>query len=392
VLEVIEPGTLGGYDIGCAFLSTIQRSSLAPLFSEKNGSFCVCAFHGYSHCHPCQMRFHPNNIAGAGLEDLETMERIFSASNQLASVTRYSSPYRRRLFIEAYFRQWDKDKTANTGVFILNNYKQALEILEHDGRVYREAVNALGITPADLDAWEEEEASFFAHAGEEDKYDIHAVVYVEMLRELAECDSQRAQASKRFLRYDPAPSDSSYQQEQSSTRRIETERRHAIERHERLNRDICALEVEMGLTQRWTTSTPQYMASLKYIKERDYHRALNKLQKLVTQRLFELHKLNVAQTGKPRYTHKQPANMEILCLQVTRCAHIYPSHFKRAVRRYNERSKPTIQPQLHLTPRALLSTGRKSQASTFSRSSHSYKTHATIFERRHGANQYIARL
>ncbi|KAI0683279.1 hypothetical protein BC835DRAFT_1409437 [Cytidiella melzeri] len=93
VLDTIGQVTLGGYNIGCAFLSTIQRSSLAPTFAEKNSHFCICTFHVYSHCHTCRMQLHPNNITGAGFKDLETMERIFSASNQLASVSCYASPY-----------------------------------------------------------------------------------------------------------------------------------------------------------------------------------------------------------------------------------------------------------------------------------------------------------
>ncbi|KAI0684178.1 hypothetical protein BC835DRAFT_1409208 [Cytidiella melzeri] len=327
VLENIGQDTLGGYDIGCAFLSTVQRSSLGPTFQEKNGHFCVCAFHGYSHCHTCQMQFHPNNLAGAGLEDLETMERIFSASNQLASVTRYASPYRRRLFMEAYFRQWDEDKTLNIGTFILNNYRQALEILQHDGEVLREAMESLGITFADMDRWEHEELSFFARLGDEDDYDIHAVVYVELLQELRDLEPKRSQANTRFLHYTPSVGGSgtsaSYCKDLAATRRVESERRHANEQYERVSLEVCALEVEMGLTVRWTPLTPQYMATLKYIKERKYHRTLGKLQKLVTQRLFELHKLNVAQTGYKMRTHIAKS------LQ-TRCKTI-----QRAVKAYN---------------------------------------------------------
>lgn len=36
---------------------------------------------------------------------METLEHVFSASNELASVTRYASPYRRRLLIEVHFKQ-----------------------------------------------------------------------------------------------------------------------------------------------------------------------------------------------------------------------------------------------------------------------------------------------
>ena len=56
------------------------------------------------------------------------------------------------------------------------------------------------------------------------------------------------------------------------------------------------VESEWGIT-RWQVTDPQYVETVKYIETRRYHRALGKLQRLVIQRLFELHKLNLAQTG-----------------------------------------------------------------------------------------------
>jgi hypothetical protein len=64
-----------------------EKSSLGVAFATSGSQFCVRVFHGYSHSYPCQLEFHPNVIAGARLEDLETMERLFSSSNALASVT-----------------------------------------------------------------------------------------------------------------------------------------------------------------------------------------------------------------------------------------------------------------------------------------------------------------
>ena len=116
-----------------------------------------------------------------GLEDLETLERMFSASNQLASITRYASPYRRRLFIEAYFRQWDDDKNLVLGAFIFNNIKQALEIIKHDTKALENGLRSMSITEAELDEWEQEQAAFFGTLGEEEPYDAWEIAYVELL-------------------------------------------------------------------------------------------------------------------------------------------------------------------------------------------------------------------
>jgi hypothetical protein len=226
------------------------------------------------------------------------MERIFSVTNALASVTRYVSPYRRRLYIEAFLRQVDKDKYLNCGTFILNNYKQALDIIHNDNASLQEAMRSLAVTEEDLDRWEAEEITFFSHVGEEDPYDIHAVAYVQLLQELRDLDDRRQAANAQFLTFVPAGDGSSYTHDLSITRRIETEHRHANEQFSRVHEDVCALEVQMGISVRWVPTTPKYVTAVKYTKERQYHRALGKLQKLVTQRLFELQRLNVAHTGK----------------------------------------------------------------------------------------------
>jgi hypothetical protein len=62
-------------------------------------------------------------------------------------------------------------------------------------------------------------------------------------------------------------------------------------------REVVEMEVRMGIASRWESSMPEYQETLKYIKTREYHHALDNLQNLVIQRLFELHKLNLSQTG-----------------------------------------------------------------------------------------------
>ncbi|KAI0083236.1 hypothetical protein BDY19DRAFT_987949 [Irpex rosettiformis] len=301
-LELLGERPLIGYNVGCTFSVTTERSSLGPAFTAAGGAFCVCAFHGYSHSYDCQLEFHPNVIEGAGLEDLETMERLFSMTNALASVTRYASPYRRRLFIEAYLWQLDEDKHLSLGTFLLNNYKQALHIVDQQANDYKQAMTSLGITTADLDQWEVEQSNFFSRLGEEEPYNVHAIAYVERLQELRDLDSRRQRANTNFLSYIPGEG-VNYTRDLAATRRAETEHRHANERYERVYADVCALKIQMGLVARWTTTSPEYVAVMKYLKERKYQRALRKLQKLVTQRLFELQRLNVAQTGYKMRTH-----------------------------------------------------------------------------------------
>lgn len=98
---------VGGFDIACDFELTVKASSLSEKFKESGTQLCVNAFHGYSHSFMCQIDNHPLSIPGTGLEDFEMMECIFSASNQLASITWYASPFQCQLYIETFFQQWD---------------------------------------------------------------------------------------------------------------------------------------------------------------------------------------------------------------------------------------------------------------------------------------------
>lgn len=173
-----------GYDIGCVFQKTISSSSLGTQFAESKSRCCVNAFHGYSHNFACQTKNHPNVIDGVGLEDLETMERVYSASNQVAGVTRYASAYHRRVFIDMFFQQWDDDKYRNLASMLSNNYQQALSIIEDEGPAVEETMQELEIGPTDLETWHREQVRFFETIGEESPWDVHAIAYVELLQEL----------------------------------------------------------------------------------------------------------------------------------------------------------------------------------------------------------------
>lgn len=185
-LQVLGDRILIGYDIGCSFKSTVASSTLSSQAQAQAMRFCVNAFHGYSHSYSCQVNNHPNIIPGMGLEDLETLERVFSSSNQLAAVVRYSSAFRRRLAIDAFFQQWDEDKYLNLGTMILNNYKQALRILNEESIALEEAKKTLEIQPGDLEKWRNEEVAYIAELGKESEADVLAVAYVELLQQLDE--------------------------------------------------------------------------------------------------------------------------------------------------------------------------------------------------------------
>lgn len=88
-----------------------------------------------------------------------------------------------------------------------------------------------------------------------------------------------------------------YNTDASATRKAEARRRELEEKATRLTSQVIGLELQLNIPQRWQPGDREYEETVKYIIERQYQQALGRLQRLVIQRLFELHKLNVSQTG-----------------------------------------------------------------------------------------------
>ena len=84
----------------------------------------------------------------------------------------------------------------------------------------------------------------------------------------------------------------------SQMRWQETKRRHLREQHDTVLHEVIEMEVKMGISNWWELTMPEYQQTMKYMKMCKYQRALDNLQRLVVQWLFELHKLNLSQTGK----------------------------------------------------------------------------------------------
>lgn len=84
LMDVFGSNILFGYDIKCAFEKILLRSSLADDVKRLNLQGVVPAFHGHAHNRLCQLEHHSKHKVGAGKEDFETCECVFSESNALA--------------------------------------------------------------------------------------------------------------------------------------------------------------------------------------------------------------------------------------------------------------------------------------------------------------------
>jgi hypothetical protein len=104
--------------------------------------------------------------------------------------------------------------------------------------------------------------------------------------------------SSQFLTTTPLEAASqTYESNLSQTRKCETDRRYLAEKRDELLLEVVEMECKLGIEMRWTPASLEYQDALRYSTTRKYHQALDKLQKLVIQRLFELQKLNLSSTG-----------------------------------------------------------------------------------------------
>jgi Kyakuja-Dileera-Zisupton transposase len=111
LLDVFGPDIGGGYDIGCQFRTTLDRSELGPRSRELKFKMLVGAFHGHAHNRICQLSFLATYVKGMGLEDLEGCERFFSKSNALASSLRYASVFHRQQKMVEFMKHIDTFET-----------------------------------------------------------------------------------------------------------------------------------------------------------------------------------------------------------------------------------------------------------------------------------------
>ncbi|KAG2745649.1 hypothetical protein P692DRAFT_201691239, partial [Suillus brevipes Sb2] len=129
LMDVFGPNILYGYDIKCAFEKILLRSSLADDVKRLNIQGVVPAFHGHAHNQLCQVQHHSKYMVGAGKEDFETCERMFSESNALAAQTRNATEFHRHQALDEHCCFADMDKYAGLSNFIHQNYVQALLII-----------------------------------------------------------------------------------------------------------------------------------------------------------------------------------------------------------------------------------------------------------------------
>ncbi|KAK1217449.1 hypothetical protein PQX77_019914 [Marasmius sp. AFHP31] len=329
-----------GYDIMCAFYQTLLRSEQLRydvLALQLRG--VVPSFHGHAHNRKCQLSWHPMYVEGVGLEDFEECERTFSGSNSLASTTRLSTEFHRLQAILEYFAFHDDDKHAASGNFIYQNYRQALQRLATDVPLFEEACIRLSITPENCEQFLIAEREHFNRTSEDPEEEEERLEYVELLQRLWGAAKSSDDAAEK---YKLLSSNAAEKFTAKQIRQIEARYRTTYQKFDRLLDEVADWEVEHGISERWTPESPEYLSAEKGLVHRQYRHALDELERLVVQRLFELTKLNMSGVG-----YKQR-------MKITSALRSRAEAIRKALERYNSAAERMDPPRETLSWDAIL--------------------------------------
>ncbi|KAK7051165.1 hypothetical protein VNI00_004665 [Paramarasmius palmivorus] len=288
-----------GYDIMCQFYKTMLRSEkLGKKVVVKRLTGVVPAFHGHAHNHPCQLGWHPQYIEGVGLEDFEECERTYSHTNNQASTTRLATAFHRHQSISEDLHFHDEDKHAASGMFILQNYRNALKILQKNKVEFDALCKELKITATVCEGYLESERAFFKARDKEKEADSDEWKhdYVDLLGKYWLASKNSDDAKKRYKQLGTR----NFSAKEIAS--IRTRYRTTLQRVQRIEEEVAVHEDEYGIVEQWTSQSPEYLDAMQSSVHRRYRKAIEDLERLVVGRLLELTKLNMSGVGYKQRT------------------------------------------------------------------------------------------
>ncbi|OBZ74357.1 hypothetical protein A0H81_05684 [Grifola frondosa] len=284
-----------GYDIACKFTKTLSRSSLGSHAKEQRMFGIVLVFHGHSHNCLCQVYWHPMYRDGVGKEDFEGCECLYSESNALACGTRLATAFHRHQAIEQFFGFWSEQKHADSGKFIFNNYKQALDIIAEGTHKLEMYAQQLKTSDDDYEDYLRQECAYLLALKAEPPELLRKVDYMAALGHL-EATGTDACTSETAFKALNNPNLNNCMDEKEA-RKIRNAYHTLWKRYQLRKEEVIRLEDELEIVDRWLPGMPEFEEMIVELRQRDYCLALDNLERLVVQRLLELTKLGMNGIG-----------------------------------------------------------------------------------------------
>ncbi|KAJ6493462.1 hypothetical protein C8R45DRAFT_187933 [Mycena sanguinolenta] len=327
-----------GYDIGCKLGKMIKvHPALKDLARDKNFRALVGAFHGHGHNRLCGLENLMTYVEGVGTEPLEGCESFFSKSNALASTTRYASRFHRQQAITTYLQHTDTfDTYCGLTLLLCNKYRRALEI-KSTFSALRDSMRELGVeSRTEFESWRDSEKAYLRTLSKEPEEETLEMEYFQKLVNLQDAEERVTIILGVDVPFVSTSDDGNYAEAAKATRRIEAQRRHALEVQTKALAAVHDLEIRLAITTRWKPGDEKWIAVSEMVRKRRYQRALDHLQGLIISRMFELAKCNMSGTGYKLRKH------------IAKALQARSKAVKTAIAKYNEIAEAMTPPKTTL--------------------------------------------
>ncbi|KZS94709.1 hypothetical protein SISNIDRAFT_409261 [Sistotremastrum niveocremeum HHB9708] len=285
LLDLLPGPILIGYDIGCGVSQSAHDSRiLGPRLMNALTRFVVGLFHGGGHARSCGIDWSPLYVKGAGLENFEGCEHVFSQSNAVARCTRLASRFHRQQLIYRYFRNWNEERYIESSQFILRRYKDAIAILNTHPSLLADAMAHAQITDtAQFDIWLKEESDYL---NRDDDDDLAVDLRVTYFRTLLKSTS-----GGKFKKTKKKSAD------EAAVLEIGNAWVKGQDAFLTLQGAAEELEEKLEISERWKPGSKEWKEGAALHREEEFLEALDRLESLVVSRIFELARQGQAGTG-----------------------------------------------------------------------------------------------
>ncbi|KIJ39952.1 hypothetical protein M422DRAFT_127352, partial [Sphaerobolus stellatus SS14] len=186
--------------------------------------------------------------------------------------------------IEELFKYWDEQKYANLTLELISTLQTELGIFKA----------AHQLTDEDFERFIQEERQYLVNLKKPRGNELE-FAYVQALEALEDAERILQETGTPFIMV----SGMQNPQEQQATARKARAHSAALRKHELRLDHVVELEDKLSIAnnERWSKMHPKRLEVVQALNLKDYHAALDHLERLVVQRLFELTKLNMSGTG-----------------------------------------------------------------------------------------------
>ncbi|KAI6025410.1 hypothetical protein BKA83DRAFT_4492152 [Pisolithus microcarpus] len=253
------------------------------------------------------------------------------------STVRYASAFHQKQAISGYFKHNDDYEVyTNLSKFLYDNYKQALDTIRECEATLTGLMKEQNVPNEQVfEKWLVEEKAYLEQLSHEPPEEMLQMEYWEQLVKLT-ASKHDLDASRDAWAAFPAENTQLYASDATMMKKKEALRRHVLENYEKDLVCVQELERKLNIDIRWKPEDAEWQHAGRLVANREYQRALDRLEGLVVARIFELSKMNRASTGYKLRKH------------IAKALQARSSAIRAALDRYNTAARAMNPPRCQL--------------------------------------------